>query len=272
MPPSSSEHELRLDTAVVLSAATGHEKGGDFHLLTRVGSRTVAVVGDVEGHGASVAPRAAHVLEILDSVLGDGRDPAEILERLNRVLHDDAGFELFVTACAVTIDHAERSAAWAFAGHLPPHWLDTGLPIDGATPGRMLGVEPSCQSTSAEKRPLKPGEGMVLFTDGVEDVQARRATASGPHGSRTCSRRTCAARPRTASRTASSRRCATSAAGATATTSASSCCASCADPAPARRARVSGPQPAVYRSRGRSATVRAVFAVHVINQPRRVGG
>ena len=170
LPPRSEE--LRLDTAVVLAAATGHETGGDLHLLARVGSRTVAVVGDVEGHGTSVAPQAAHVREVLESVLGDGRDPAEILERLNRVLHDDAGFELFVTACAVTIDHAERSAAWAFAGHLPPHWLDTGLPIDGATPGRMLGVEPSCRASSAEKRPLKPGEGMVLFTDGVEDVQS----------------------------------------------------------------------------------------------------
>lgn len=171
MPPPSPP-ELELDTAVVLAACTGHETGGDFHLLTRAGSRTVAVVGDVEGHGVAVTPRAEHVLRALEPLVGDGADPAEILERLNRVLHDDADFELFVTACAVTIDHEERSAAWAFAGHLPPHWLDTGLPIDGATPGRMLGVEASCQARSAQKRPLKPGEGMVLFTDGVEDVQS----------------------------------------------------------------------------------------------------
>ena len=28
-----------------------------------------------------------------------------------------------MTACVVVIDRVNWSASWAFAGHLPPHWL-----------------------------------------------------------------------------------------------------------------------------------------------------
>lgn len=70
----------------------------------------------------------------------------------------------------MTIDAQARSATWAFAGHLPPHWLDTGLPVDGATPGYLLGLDRACGATSAQRRPLRPGEGLAMFTDGLEDV------------------------------------------------------------------------------------------------------
>jgi sigma-B regulation protein RsbU (phosphoserine phosphatase) len=100
-----------------------------------------------------------------------------LLEELNATIHGDPAFDRFTTACTIVIDHLAWSAQWAFAGHLPPHWLDTGLPIDGATPGLPLGVEEVCGAVSAERRPLRPGEGMLLFTDGLEDVR-------GPGGDR----------------------------------------------------------------------------------------
>jgi sigma-B regulation protein RsbU (phosphoserine phosphatase) len=134
------------------------------------------LVGDVTGNGSDAAPYANRVCAEL-SEIAEEPEPVELLERLNTSIYRDRSFDRFVTACAVVIDRAEWSAVWAFAGHLPPHWLDTGLPLDGATPGFPLGVEPSCGATSAERRPLRPGEGMLLFTDGLEDVR-------GPGGDR----------------------------------------------------------------------------------------
>jgi serine phosphatase RsbU (regulator of sigma subunit) len=68
------------------------------------------------------------------------------------------------------IDAQKRSASWALAGHLPPHWLDIGLPVDSAAPGYLLGAGRACGAATAQRGPLRPGQGFCLFTDGLEDV------------------------------------------------------------------------------------------------------
>lgn len=163
-------------TAVNVAAAHAEAVGGDLYAIERVGTRTVIVVADVAGKGADAAPCAERVREHLAGVL-DAEDPAALLERLNTALCRDAGFERLVTAVVMIVDPAQHSAAWALAGHLPAHWLDSGLPTDGARPGVPLNLAASCGATSAGRRPLRPGEGFVLFTDGLEDVR-------GPGGDR----------------------------------------------------------------------------------------
>ncbi len=83
---------------------------------------------------------------------------------------------LFTTAVAVLLEPANRCMTWAFAGHLPPHRLDAGLPLDGAVPGAPLGVQPQVGCTSHSTR-LAEGAGVLLYTDGLED-------ARGPGGDR----------------------------------------------------------------------------------------
>jgi serine phosphatase RsbU (regulator of sigma subunit) len=65
--------------------------------------------------------------------------------------------------------------SWAFAGHLAPHWLDTGKPLNGAQPGFPLGLERDVGCTSNSQAGLEPGSGVLLFTDGLSE--ARRAGA-----------------------------------------------------------------------------------------------
>jgi serine phosphatase RsbU (regulator of sigma subunit) len=157
--------------AAVLLAPAGEESaGGDFHHVHRAGPLTVVVVGDVMGKGQSAAPYAERTLEWVRECVGDAADPAAMLEQLNTLVYTASGFDRFVTVSAVAVDAAVRSASWAFAGHLPPVWLDTGTPVDGATPGFPLGLGPVCGARSAQTRPLRPGEGFALFTDGLEDV------------------------------------------------------------------------------------------------------
>lgn len=165
-----------IDSATIVLPAGKSERGGDFKRVHTDGTQTVALVGDVQGNGEDAAPYADRVCHELARE-GAATDPVELLEKLNTYVYRDSSFDRFVTACVVVIDHLRWSAQWAFAGHLPPHWLDTGMPLDGAIPGVPLGVDERCAATSAEKRPLRPGEGMLLFTDGLEDVK-------GPGGDR----------------------------------------------------------------------------------------
>jgi serine phosphatase RsbU (regulator of sigma subunit) len=161
--------------ALVLPAGEAN-RGGDFKWLKTDGPKTIVVVGDVEGNGEDAAPYADELCQELHRDTPPD-DAVELLAKLNTRVYADSSFDRFVTVCVVVIDRPHRSAQWAFAGHLPPHWLDTGLPLDGARPGVPLGVDKSCNALSADRRPLRPREGMLLFTDGLEDVK-------GPGGDR----------------------------------------------------------------------------------------
>lgn len=176
----AAEHET--PAADVLSAAVvmpvdGASAGGDFYLVQDIGGLTVALVGDVMGNGEDAAPYADRLCAELKHHVRGARDPAELLEQLNASIYGDPDFDRYTTACAVVIDRVSWAAHWAFAGHVPPRWLDSGSPIDGATPGLPLGLGPTCGAISAQRRPLRPGEGMLLFSDGLEDVR-------GPGGDR----------------------------------------------------------------------------------------
>jgi serine phosphatase RsbU (regulator of sigma subunit) len=177
MPQGRKAGELRVTTAALVTPARDEPVGGDFHLVQAVDSRTVVVVGDVTGSGVDAAPYADRLCAELSEIARTSSDPAELLEELNIKVYGEAGFDRFGTACALIIDRSSRAAAWAFAGHLPPHWLDTGVPVDGAVPGLPLGVEERCGAVSAQRRPLHPTEGFLVFTDGLEDVR-------GPGGDR----------------------------------------------------------------------------------------
>jgi serine phosphatase RsbU (regulator of sigma subunit) len=176
MSASSETGEAFVRSASVVMPVGNDSVGGDFQVVRSVGSCTIVFVGDITGNGGEAAPYANQLCATLEQIL-DKADPVELLEALNTRIYNDPDFDRFATGCAVVIDRVSWSARWAFAGHLPPHWLDTGLPLDGATPGLPLGVAESCRATSAERRPLRPGEGMLVFTDGLEDVQ-------GPGGDR----------------------------------------------------------------------------------------
>ena len=176
MSPAGAAEEAVVQTASIVAPAGEFDSGGDFQLVRSIGSCTVALVADVAGNGPDAAPTANRLCQELTGNF-DQPDPATLLEEMNALVFNEPQLDRFVTACAVVIDRVRWSARWAFAGHLPPHWLDTGMPLDGATPGLPLGVEQTCGAVSAERRPLRPGEGMLLFTDGLEDVQ-------GPGGDR----------------------------------------------------------------------------------------
>jgi serine phosphatase RsbU (regulator of sigma subunit) len=162
---------MAVSTAAVVAAARDAKRGGDFHLVQSQGHHSIVVVGDVMGNGEAVAPIADQVCGELKQIIDASKDPAALLEELNVSVYRDMGSERFVTACVMVLDRQNRSVEWAFAGHVPPHWLDNGLPLDGAVPGFPLGVREQCGALSAHRRPLHSTEGMLIFTDGLEDVR-----------------------------------------------------------------------------------------------------
>ena len=140
--------------------AAGQLIGGDWYdIIPLGGDRTGLVVGDVMGHGPEAAAvmaqlrAAAHALADLDL------EPADLLQRLNRVTATLQRITLATCAYAV-VDGAGHSCTLAGAGHLPPILaLPDGTtrvpelprgPVAGARHGHL---RPGAHQACARRRP-----------------------------------------------------------------------------------------------------------------------
>jgi serine phosphatase RsbU (regulator of sigma subunit) len=145
---------------------------GDFYLLTNgPDGSTVAVVGDVVGHGPVAARLATFIRARFAAFAANTSDPAELLALVNTALADRPGRrEELVSAVCLRLRPGESRVAWARAGHPPPLRLPEleELPLDGTT--FLLGAGRRLELHNQECR-LGAGEGLVVYTDGATDVR-----------------------------------------------------------------------------------------------------
>ncbi len=145
---------------------------GDFYLVTNgPDGSTVAVVGDVVGHGPKAARLATFIRARFAALAASTSDPAELLALANQALIDRPGREKeLVSAACVRFQPGGAALSWALAGHpLPVHLPSLReLPARGQT--FMLGAEPSLSLANADLR-LKGREGVFVYTDGATDVR-----------------------------------------------------------------------------------------------------
>ena len=156
---------------------------GDFYLVAPGpdDDSTVLAVGDVSGKGIEAARRATFVRTSLATFAGFVDDPCRLLELSNQVLVERTGTSsIFVTAVAATIHPREGRIAWASAGHPPPMLLDSGEMLNGVPSSPPLGVDQTitCHAAVGE---LGPGDGVLLFTDGLTEAHRPREELFGEH-------------------------------------------------------------------------------------------
>jgi serine phosphatase RsbU (regulator of sigma subunit)/pSer/pThr/pTyr-binding forkhead associated (FHA) protein len=150
-----------------------YEVGGDFYDFVRLpDERLGIVVGDVSGKGISAALYMARLTRDLRYFALAESDPAGLLRWMNHAVIDSGQDDIFVTLIYAVLDASRRQVVIANAGHMPAivrrrsegqiHILDhvSGLPL-GVVP------EPEYQSETFE---LRPGDSMMLFTDGLVEA------------------------------------------------------------------------------------------------------
>jgi serine phosphatase RsbU (regulator of sigma subunit) len=145
---------------------------GDFYLLTNgPDGSTIAVVGDVVGHGPAAARLATFIRARFAAFAANTSDPAELLTLVNAALSDRPGRQQeLVSAVCMRLHPSEDTICWARAGHPPPLRLPEleELPIEGAT--FLLGAGEELELRNVES-PLSGSDGLVVFTDGATDVR-----------------------------------------------------------------------------------------------------
>lgn len=148
---------------------------GDFYLLTNgPDGSTVAIVGDVVGHGPAAARLATFVRARFAAFAANTSDPAELLTLANTALAERPGREHeLVSAVCVRLRVGDSTISWARAGHPPPLLLPglAELAADGST--FLLGAEERLRLENTESS-IGGSEGLVIYTDGATDVRRGR--------------------------------------------------------------------------------------------------
>jgi sigma-B regulation protein RsbU (phosphoserine phosphatase) len=151
--------------------------GGDFYDVFRLDESHLGFyVADAMGHGVPASLLTIFLKKGVRPKDINGRDyrlvpPDEVLARLNREMIEQKMLEnTFITMAYMLLDVREGSVRFARAGHpMPLHLPAGGAPTQWTSPGPILGV---CESTfPTHSHALRPGDKVLLFTDGIDAVR-----------------------------------------------------------------------------------------------------
>jgi len=172
IPQDFTALEQAYGVQIAGALAPAREVGGDLYsAFPGMAGRLVLLIGDVSGKGIPASlfmVRASSLARLLGR---DIAEPERILARLNDELAADNPSGMFVTMLCAVFDPATGAIAMANAGHNRPVLLREGAParwaVDGL--GTALGFEPDLKFQRTDLA-LRPGDALVLYTDGVNEA------------------------------------------------------------------------------------------------------
>jgi PAS domain S-box-containing protein len=160
--------------------------GGDFGIVNSLDEEHLhLIVCDVSGHGIGSALVANRLYTEILAELRSGTPLGEMLRQLNRfVMQSIGGSLVYFTIAAARLDRGGRRMTFAAAGHPPamivtpgedPRLLESRSTVLGALPDPV----PPDPALDVE---LRPGDRVVLYTDGITDVFDSRGEMLGVSG------------------------------------------------------------------------------------------
>jgi len=158
-----------------------HQVGGDFYDFFELpDGRLGLLIADVADKGMPAALFMTLVRTLVRATVRDLASPAAVLHRVNNLIVPDAAGGMFITLAYAVLDLKTGQLFIANAGHNPPVWLkrrDCQMEELHRT-GMALGVfadnpfeERQCQ--------LRPGDFLIMYTDGVTDAFSPQGEAFG---------------------------------------------------------------------------------------------
>jgi sigma-B regulation protein RsbU (phosphoserine phosphatase) len=146
---------------------------GDFYdFIPLHDGRWGIVIADVADKGFPAALFMAVSRTILRTIATNRTrtDPADVLMRVNEIIHQDTQSDLFVTVFYAIWNPKNNSLTYANGGHNPPLLLQArgkSRPLPGS--GIALGVLPEISIESHSVR-LRPNDTLIFYTDGVTEA------------------------------------------------------------------------------------------------------
>ena len=145
---------------------------GDFYdFIELPDGRIGLVMADVSGHGIPAAFFMAVARTNLRDLAALYTDPGACLAHTNQTLCAQNPMDLFVTVFYCVFDPATGVLRYANGGHNPPYLrrADGSVEALNGAGGLVLGAMPDVEFPD-HTVPLRPGDRLVLYTDGVTEA------------------------------------------------------------------------------------------------------
>ena len=169
--PANPPDLVGFDVAAALYPAKA-TAGDYFDYITMRDGRLAVVIGDVTGHGVGPALLMAETRVCLRALVEVSNDPAEILTRANRVLARDTDDSLFVTLMLAAVDPVSREMEYAGAGQRGYLLDESGAILVLDSTSLPLGVDAETNVPSLPLGPLRAGQIVAMFTDGLVEAES----------------------------------------------------------------------------------------------------
>jgi sigma-B regulation protein RsbU (phosphoserine phosphatase) len=159
---------------------TGQVGGDFFNILPLAPNKAGLFICDVMGHGVRSALVTAMVRALVEELRPIAAEPGQLLTRINRDIRailQQSGTPLFTTAFYLVADLETRQITYANAGHPRPfliHRASGEVEILKNADGKARPALGLFENTAypAASRPLAGGDLVMLFTDGLYEVEA----------------------------------------------------------------------------------------------------
>ena len=173
MLPHGAAAQTPEGTRVAAALVPAKEVGGDFYdyFVLRDG-RLLFAVGDVSDKGIPAALFMARLSGLLRVLGNAGSPPEQLLAELNARIVDGNDACMFATLGCGLLNPGTGRLQYASAGHDPPllrraDGVVLALPVEN---GPAVGIDAGVEYRLAESY-LAPGDTLVLYTDGVSEVE-----------------------------------------------------------------------------------------------------
>ncbi len=164
--PQIEGYEIRGETR------SCYEIGGDYYdFIQKADGKLAVAIADISGKGVGAAILMAVLQASLRSLVHTTSDPASLVEKLSGVLAESSPANKFATLFYAELDPRENVLEYANGGHNPPLLCTSeGTVHELAPTGPIVGLLDDASYTSRRVR-LGPGDVLLLFTDGITELE-----------------------------------------------------------------------------------------------------
>jgi sigma-B regulation protein RsbU (phosphoserine phosphatase) len=153
------------------------EVGGDYYdWIPLPGGKIGCVVADVSGKGMPAALLMAQLQAAFKAQAAQGKAPEEVVTSVNQFLSITMEPARFVTLFYGIIDPVSHTLTYANAGHNPPFLWRAGGGHEWVGEGGLMLSPVSVSPHHSYQLPFRPGDGLVIYSDGVTEAEAADGT------------------------------------------------------------------------------------------------
>ncbi|HMV26824.1 MAG TPA: SpoIIE family protein phosphatase [bacterium] len=145
--------------------------GGDYFDVLKINeTQYIIAIADVSGKGVPASLLMSNVQASLLALSTEVSDFSKLVYKVNNIIYANTDSEKFITFFGGVLDIEKRTFTYVNAGHNPPYWRKTDGTLHTLDKGGLLlGMLPD-MPYEQETITLSPGEGIVMFTDGVTEA------------------------------------------------------------------------------------------------------